>query len=447
MPTPFTVAAHVAVMVGVLWVLTAAGSRLFPLKRFVWAGYAGLSAYLLVSAAYSAGVVSDLIEYLYLGYLAQTVSAASALAASLHALNRLVEIRVNFVPVVVVAVVAVPVVVTAVLSGGAGLPYGLLSYHLMVAGFAFYVFISYFYVVLGRFSQRLGLVTASLFYGGGIVFAGVAALYLYVTGRYLSGTFNFSVYTTYLFVESVMGLAGTAAGVAGTWRFRQVKPVETGVARFTGVEVIDEEMGFRHPSIVVVSGPPGSGRTTVLTKLAATRLAAGDSVAFFCFDDVVDHVCEHLAKFGCDVERCVEEGRLAVFSSIGSGGGKGAYVVKAEPNEVNITFSQALTMLRTGRKWVVIDSITPIMVEYGPDTGLKLLRTLTAKARLGGVSLWVSYNSTAFTPQTTSLVEDCFEGVVELAIEERNGVLTRVIRIPHMEGRPVSGKWSRLSPP
>jgi hypothetical protein len=91
MPTPFTVAAHVAFMVGFLWVLTAAGSRLFPLKRFVWAGYAGLSAYLLVSAAYSAGVVSDLIEYLYLGYLAQTVSAASVLAASLHALNRLVN--------------------------------------------------------------------------------------------------------------------------------------------------------------------------------------------------------------------------------------------------------------------------------------------------------------------------------------------------------------------
>jgi hypothetical protein len=68
------------------------------------------------------------------------------------------------------------------------------------------------------------------------------------------------------------------------------------------------------------------------------------------------------------------------------------------------------------------------------------------KARLGGVSLWVLYNSTAFTPQITSLVQDCFEDVVELAIEERNGVLTRVIRIPQMERRPVSGKWSRLSP-
>jgi KaiC/GvpD/RAD55 family RecA-like ATPase len=124
---------------------------------------------------------------------------------------------------------------------------------------------------------------------------------------------------------------------------------------------------------------------------------------------------------------------------------RGTHVIKAEPNEVNITFSQALTKLRTGREWVVIDSITPIMVEYGPDTGLRLLRTLTAKARLGGVSLWVSYNSTAFTPQITSLVQDCFEGVVELAIEERKGVITRVIRIPHMEGRPVSGKWSRLS--
>jgi KaiC/GvpD/RAD55 family RecA-like ATPase len=267
-----------------------------------------------------------------------------------------------------------------------------------------------------------------------------------VTGRYLSGTFNFSVYTTYLFVESVMGFAGTVAGVAGAWRLRWVKPVETAVGSFTGIECIDREMGFRHPSIVVVAGPPGSGRTAVLTKVAATRLAAGDSVAFFSFDDVADHVLEHLAKFGCDVRKCVEEGRLAVFSSIGSGSMRGTHVIKAEPNEVNITFSQALTMLRTGREWAVIDSITPIMVEYGPDTGLRLLRTLTAKARLGGVSLWVSYNSTAFTPQITSLVQDCFEGVVELAIEERNGVLTRVIRIPHMEGRPVSGKWSRLSP-
>jgi KaiC/GvpD/RAD55 family RecA-like ATPase len=59
---------------------------------------------------------------------------------------------------------------------------------------------------------------------------------------------------------------------------------------FTGIEGIDREMGFRHPSIVVVAGPPGSGRTTVLTKVAATRLAAGDSVAFFSFDDVADHV-------------------------------------------------------------------------------------------------------------------------------------------------------------
>jgi hypothetical protein len=192
-------AAHVAFMVGVLWVFTAAGSRLFPLKWFVWAGYAGLSTYLLVSAAYSAGVVSDLIEYLYLGYPAQTVSASSALTASLHALNRLVDIRVNFVPVAVVAAVAVPVVVTAVFSDGAGLPYGLLSYHLMVAGFAFYVFILYFCGVLGRFSQRLSLVTAH--FSMEVEFAGVAALYLYVTGRYLSGT---SVFTLPIFLSSLI---------------------------------------------------------------------------------------------------------------------------------------------------------------------------------------------------------------------------------------------------
>ncbi len=84
------------------------------------------------------------------------------------------------------------------------------------------------------------------------------------------------------------------------------------------------------------------------------------------------------------------------------------------------------------------------MAEFGADAALKLLRTLTAKARLNGVSLWVSYNSTAFTPQMTSLVQDCFEGVVELALEERKGVLNRVLRVTHMEGRAVSGKWYSL---
>jgi hypothetical protein len=126
------------------------------------------------------------------------------------------------------------------------------------------------------------------------------------------------------------------------------------------------------------------------------------------------------------VKGCINDGRLAVFSSIGSSGVEGTYSIKAEPNEVNITFSQALTLLRPGWKWVIIDSVTPIMIEYGSDAGLRLLRALTAKARLSGTSLWASHNSTAFPPQITSLVQDCFEGVVELALEERKGKLNRV---------------------
>jgi hypothetical protein len=115
------------------------------------------------------------------------------------------------------------------------------------------------------------------------------------------------------------------------------------------------------------------------------------------------------------------------------------------PNVVNITFSQALTLLRPGWKWVIIGSVTPIMIEYGSDAGLRLLRTLTAKARLSGTSLWASHNSTAFPSQITSLVQDCFEGVVELALEERKGMLNRLLRVTYMEGRMVSGKWHKLN--
>ena len=58
---------------------------------------------------------------------------------------------------------------------------------------------------------------------------------------------------------------------------------------------------------------------------------------------------ENLEKFGCNVEECVAERRLAVFSSIGSSGQKGTYTIKSEPNEVNITFSQALALLRPSK--------------------------------------------------------------------------------------------------
>ncbi len=295
-----------------------------------------------------AGVVNDVVEYLYLGYLAQTLLAVSALAVALHSLYQVAHIHVKYLPLFLVAVVVIPVSVASALGLGIVPAYRFLSYHLMVAGFAFYVIIGYHYWCLGRFSERLGIVTATFFYSGGIVFAGLAALYLYVTGLYLSGGLDFSVYTTYLVVESVMLLIGMAAGVSGAWRLRRVKPGETKAESFTGIESIDQEIGFRYPSVVVVIGPPGSGRTTVLTKLTASRLAAGDSVAFFSFDDVADHVWEHLAKFECDVKACVEDGRLVVYSSIGSSGGKGAHSVKAEPNDVNITFSQALTLLRSG---------------------------------------------------------------------------------------------------
>ncbi len=232
MPTSLAVTAHVVVMAGVLWVSTFAVRslglpQLGGLRWAFRAGYVGFAAYLFVSAAYVAGVVNDVVEYLYLGYLAQTLLAASALAVALHSLYQVARIRVNYLPLFLVAVVLIPVSVASALERGIVPAHRFLSYHLMVAGFAFYAIIGYHYGCLGRFSERLGIITAALFYSGGIVFAGLAALYLYVTGLYLSGGLDFSVYTTYLVVESVMLLVGAAAGVSGALRLRRVKPVET----------------------------------------------------------------------------------------------------------------------------------------------------------------------------------------------------------------------------
>jgi len=91
------------------------------------AGHVGFAAYLFVSAAYVAGVVNDVVEYLYLGYLAQTLLAVSALAVALHSLYQVAHIHVKYLPLFFVAIVAIPVSVASALEHGMVPAYRFLS--------------------------------------------------------------------------------------------------------------------------------------------------------------------------------------------------------------------------------------------------------------------------------------------------------------------------------
>ncbi|MDJ0272426.1 MAG: RAD55 family ATPase [Aigarchaeota archaeon] len=313
----------------------------------------------------------------------------------------------------------------------------------MVAGFLFWLLGSYVYGVVGRFVLNLGMWGAVPLWAAGFVYAGVGVLFLYVMGNVLSGLFSQGVYDTYFVLETVMSLVATVAGVFGVTRISvPVRGVEKGTV-LTGVEGIDREIGLRYPSVVAVVGPSGSGRSTLLARLAAHRLSAGDGVVMFSLHDTVEEMRRRMAELGCDVERLEQEGKLVLLTSIPSTD-KVQHYVASEPNEINIAFTRVLSKLASDRRWFILDSITPVMASHGVEAGLKLLNLLVAKSKAAGVSLWVAYNNLAFPQNVTAMVMDSVDGVVETMLKEENGRLSRMVRVLTMKDVKVSGSWYKL---
>ncbi|MEM3082845.1 MAG: RAD55 family ATPase, partial [Candidatus Caldarchaeum sp.] len=196
-------------------------------------------------------------------------------------------------------------------------------------------------------------------------------------------------------------------------------------------------------SVVAVVGPHGSGRSTLLARLAAHRLSAGEGVVMFSLHDTVEEMRRRMAELGCDVERLEKDGKMLLLTSISSADNAGHYVA-SEPNEINIAFTRVLSKLASDRKWFILDSITPVMESHGVEAGLKLLNLLVAKSKAAGVSLWVAYNNLAFPQNVTAMVMDSVDGVVETMLKEENGRLSRMVRVLTMKDVKVSGSWYRL---
>nr|BAJ49529.1 hypothetical protein HGMM_F08G03C28 [Candidatus Caldarchaeum subterraneum] len=414
------------------------GGLLVYVSRFV---YVWFILFLLAVVVYFLGVGFEV--FIYLSSLVGSVVVAVTLAFVLHVFSLVGKVYFRLASVSVLVLFAIPLVAALVFFRSGTVVDVFLSYHLLVAGFLFWMLSSYVYGVVGRFELGWGMWSAVPLWAAGLVYAGVGVLFLYVMVSVLSGLFSQGVYDAYFAVETVMSLVATVAGVYGVTRVSGLRKRGESETVLTGVEGIDREIGLMYPSVVAVVGPSGSGRSTLLARLSAHRLSAGDGVVMFSLHDTVEELRSRLAGLGCDVERLEQEGKLVLLTSIPSSDNTRHYVA-SEPNEINIAFTRVLSRLATARKWFILDSITPVMESHGVEAGLKLLNLLVAKSKAAGVSLWVAYNNLAYPQNVTAMVMDSVDGVVETVLKEENARLSRMVRVFTMKDVKVSGTWYRF---
>ncbi|MBP1910042.1 RAD55 family ATPase [Methanolobus bombayensis] len=83
----------------------------------------------------------------------------------------------------------------------------------------------------------------------------------------------------------------------------------------TGIPGMDDflEGGFPKGFAIVVTGPPGTGKTTFSMQYLMEGVKNGERCIFFSFEERAQQLVQHFARFGWDVGKYIDDGYLEIF--------------------------------------------------------------------------------------------------------------------------------------
>lgn len=83
----------------------------------------------------------------------------------------------------------------------------------------------------------------------------------------------------------------------------------------TGVKGLDDtlEGGIPKGFLVIVTGPPGTGKTTFCMQAMLEGARNQEKCLFFSFEERVEQLVQHFMRFGCDIGEYIDDGYLDIF--------------------------------------------------------------------------------------------------------------------------------------
>ncbi len=90
---------------------------------------------------------------------------------------------------------------------------------------------------------------------------------------------------------------------------RIIKRVNTGVSGFDGLI----EGGIPEGFVVIVTGPPGTGKTTFSLQFLMEGIRNNERCIFFSFEEMAEQLIKQTIRFGWDIGEYVDKGYLEIF--------------------------------------------------------------------------------------------------------------------------------------
>lgn len=196
----------------------------------------------------------------------------------------------------------------------------------------------------------------------------------------------------------------------------------------TGVRPLDEMMegGYYRGSNTLVSGSPGTAKSTLAGVFAQACCQRGERVVYFCFDDIARDVLRNFTSVNIHLRPFVESGLLKMVNA---------------PSDTKSAAEHLLTMKQIisqhQAQVVVIDPISSMMLAGGDGTSLDSLHLLFRFTKNQGITLFLtslvnaSNPETEMTPIQVSTIADTW---IHLTFVIKGGERNRAITIIKSRG-------------
>jgi circadian clock protein KaiC len=149
----------------------------------------------------------------------------------------------------------------------------------------------------------------------------------------------------------------------------------------TGVPRLDTMLagGYYRGSSILVSGSPGTAKSTLAGALVQSCCARGERALYFCFDEAASEIQRNLTSVNIQLQPCVEGGLLQLITMLSE---------TRSAEEHLLVIKQALA--RHQAKVIVIDPISSMIKAGGPGAATVVLRRLVRLAKSQGITLFLT---------------------------------------------------------
>ncbi|KJS07728.1 MAG: hypothetical protein VR73_08140 [Gammaproteobacteria bacterium BRH_c0] len=166
----------------------------------------------------------------------------------------------------------------------------------------------------------------------------------------------------------------------------EVEPVEPRSGGFevftdrvaTGIDELDSMLrgGFYRGSTTLISGSPGTAKTTLAATFAEACCLAGERGLYICFDEAPEEIVRNVASVGIDLSRHINSGKLHMEGFV------------ARSSSADLLTSQLLNLLASQQPgFLVLDPVSAFNLSGGDNLSYNAVRLIVQHCKQAGVTI------------------------------------------------------------